>query len=194
MTIIQLRTFKTQTDISKKKFTDSSGTWILSTISTKLVRPTLATYPSLCITCVTYRTPHHAIGHQVLPTRTCYRKCWEFERAFFILRGFLPCTPSCCFQGFPGSGQFNLKVSRVSCWSSKHCPGPAICLNHSDQQKFYTGRFYLRARAGQLRNINLYEMFASCGVWTLFTVDEYDTRHTFYPFGYRALQSVINFS
>ena len=34
---------------------------------TQCARPPLVTYPSLCSTCVTYRTLCHAIGHQVLP-------------------------------------------------------------------------------------------------------------------------------
>ena len=95
----------------------------------------------------------------------------------FTLRLFLLYTSSCFFQGFPGSQQFNLKISRASCWSLKHSPSPTICLNHSNPQKFYTGRFYSRARAGQSRNINLYgelvlpnvsfEMFASHAIWTL---------------------------
>ena len=33
---------------------------------TQSVRPPMATYPSLCSTCVTYGTPCHARGHQVL--------------------------------------------------------------------------------------------------------------------------------
>ena len=94
----------------------------MNQILTQLVRPPLATYSSLCSTCVTYRTPSHAIGHQLLPT-TLYRECYGFERAFFTLRRFLPYTPSCWFQGFRGSRQFNLKVSRASCWSSRHSPG-----------------------------------------------------------------------
>ena len=56
----------------------------------------------------------------------CYHECYEFERAFFTLRRFLP---SCWFQGFPGSRQFNLKVSSAPYWSSKHSPNPAIRLN-----------------------------------------------------------------
>ena len=35
--------------------------------STQSVRLPLVTYPSLCSTCVTYRTLCHAIGHQALP-------------------------------------------------------------------------------------------------------------------------------
>ena len=146
---------------------------------------------------MTYGTLCHAIAHQLLPTQPCYRECYGFESAFFTFRRFLPCTPSCFFQGFPGSRQFNLKVSRALCWSSKYSPGPTICLNHSNTQKIYTGRFYLRAKAGQSRNINLYrelvlrsfEMFASYGIWTLFTVGGYVTSLMFYPFGHRALQT-----
>ena len=33
---------------------------------TQSVRPPMATYPSLCSTCVIYGTPCHARGHQVL--------------------------------------------------------------------------------------------------------------------------------
>ena len=81
--------------------------------------------------CVTRGTLYHTIGHQLLPTWPCYRDCYGFERALFTLRRFLPCTPSCCFQGFPGRRQLNLKISRASCWSSKHGPVLTICLNHS---------------------------------------------------------------
>ena len=73
-----------------------------------------------------------------------YREYYGSERAFFTLRHFLPYTFSCCFQGFPWSRQFNLKVSRTSCWSSKHSPGTTICLNQSNLQQKYAGRFYLR--------------------------------------------------
>ena len=66
----------------------------------------------------------------------------------------LPAT-SCCFQGFPGSWQLNLKVSWASCWSSKHSPSPTICLNHSNPQKRYTGRFYLRARLASHKTLIL---------------------------------------
>ena len=124
------------------------------------VRPSLVTYPSLCSTCVTYyRMPCHAIGHQLLPTQPCYRKCYRFERAFFTLGCLLSCTPSCCFQSFPGSRQFNLKVSRASCWSLKHNPGLTTCLKHSNPQNIYMVRFYLWARAGQSWSINLHREF-----------------------------------
>ena len=153
--------------------------------STQLVRPPLVTYPSLCSVCVTYGMVCHAISHQLLPTQPCYRECYGLERAFFTIKHFLPCTPSCYFQGFLVCRQFNLKVNRASCWSSKHSPGPTICLNHSNLRKIYMGRLYLRVKTDQSRSINLYgklvlgnicfEMFASYGIWTLFTVGEYVT-------------------
>ena len=47
---------------------------------TQSVRLPLVTYPSLCSTCVTYRTPCHTIGHQVLPTHPLPRKAEGFPR------------------------------------------------------------------------------------------------------------------
>ena len=44
------------------------------------VRLPLVTYPLLCSTCVTYRTPCHAIGHQVLPTQALPREAEDFPR------------------------------------------------------------------------------------------------------------------
>ena len=53
-------------------FTGSSGIQFFDSppFSTQSVRPPLVTYPSLCSTCVTYRTLCHGIGHQVLPHPT----------------------------------------------------------------------------------------------------------------------------
>ena len=47
---------------------------------TQSVRLPLVTYPSLCSTCVTYRTLCHAIGHQVLPTQPLPREGEDFPR------------------------------------------------------------------------------------------------------------------
>ena len=93
----------------------------------QLVRPSLVTYFSLCSTCVTYGTPCHIIGHQPLPTQPCYRKYYFYSQVF------LPCTPSC--SSLPWGRQFSLKASKASSWSSNHCPGSTICLNHSNPQK-----------------------------------------------------------
>ena len=50
-------------------------------IPTQSVRPALVTYPSLSSTCVTYRTPCHAIGHQVIPTQPLLpREAEDFPR------------------------------------------------------------------------------------------------------------------
>ena len=136
-----VRTFKTQIEpnwYSREIHLQISWWDIFSAISAQLVRPPLAPYSSLCSTCVTYGTLCHA---PALPTQPYYRECYGFERAFLTLRRFLRCTPFCCFQGFLGSWQFNLKASRASCWSSKHSASPTICLNHSNPQKVSTGRF-----------------------------------------------------
>ena len=53
----------------------------LPPIPAQSVRSPLVTYPSLCSTCVTYRTPCHAIGHHVLPTQPLFpREVEDFPR------------------------------------------------------------------------------------------------------------------
>ena len=48
--------------------------------STQSIRLLLVTYPSLCSTCMTYRTPYHSIGHQVLPTQLLPGEAEDFHR------------------------------------------------------------------------------------------------------------------
>ena len=125
---------------------------------------------------VTYRTPCCAICHfvfllppyhlqdtmpcQWLSSEPWVLRIWEsifYSQEFFTLHSFL------LVLRLPWGRQFKLKFSRDSCWSSKHSPGLAICLNHSNLQKRYGSRFYLRVTAGWLRN----EESASNGIWTL---------------------------
>ena len=68
----------------------------------------------------TYRTPCHASGHLV----------------HLVIQ--LVSKP-------PLGRQFNLNVSRASCWSSKHSPGPTICLNHNNPQTLCFERFIYKA-------------------------------------------------
>ena len=87
-------------------------------------------------------------------------RIWEsasYSQAFFTIHYFL------LVSRLPWGWQFNLKVSRASCWSLKDILGPTICLNHYNPQSRYSGRFYLRLMAGRLRN----EESASYRVWTL---------------------------
>ena len=49
-------------------------------IPTQSVRLPLVTYPSLCSTCVIYKTPCRASGHQVLPTQPLPREAEDFLR------------------------------------------------------------------------------------------------------------------
>ena len=59
-------------------------------------------------------------------------RIWEgvfYSQALFTLHSFLLVSRS------PRGRQFNLNVSRASCWPSKHSPGSNICLNHDNPQK-----------------------------------------------------------
>ena len=51
---------------------------------TQSVRLPLVTYPSPSSICVTYRTPCHASGHQVLPTQPLLREAGSFLRLTII--------------------------------------------------------------------------------------------------------------
>ena len=55
-------------------------------------------------------------------------RIWD---SVFYLQAFLTLHSFLLIWRPPWDRQFNLKVSRVLCWSSKHSPGPAICLNHN---------------------------------------------------------------
>ena len=61
--------------------TGSSGSFVIHPLSqhSQLGHLWLPT-PSLCSTCVTYRTLCHAIGHQVLPTQPLPREVEDFPR------------------------------------------------------------------------------------------------------------------
>ena len=48
---------------------------------------------------------------------------------------------TCFYQGFPGSRQLFLEICRASYWSSKHRPGPSVCLIHSNPQSFIHLKF-----------------------------------------------------
>ena len=76
-----------------------------------------------------------------------YSERYGFEWAFFthrllyltLLRNIFGTT--CFYQGLPGSQQFFLEVCRASYWSSKHRPGPSVCLIHSNPQSFIHLKF-----------------------------------------------------
>ena len=65
---------------------------IHSPFPTQPVRLPLVTYPSLCSTCMTYRTPCHAIGHQVLPTQPLPSEMEDFPRDDKYLKHVPPLT------------------------------------------------------------------------------------------------------
>ena len=59
---------------------------------TQSVRLPLVTYLSLCSTSVTYRTPCHASGHQVLPTQPITREVEDFPRGDKYFKHVPPLT------------------------------------------------------------------------------------------------------
>ena len=59
---------------------------------TQSVRLPLVTYPSLCSTCMTYRTPCHSIGHQVLPAQPLPREAEDFPRGDKYIKHVPPPT------------------------------------------------------------------------------------------------------
>ena len=78
-----------------------------------------------------------------------YRERYGFEWAFFTHRPFLPYAPSRHFWHIPdilaqpafikvslGAGSYFFESCRASYWSSKHRPGPSVCLIHSNPQSF----------------------------------------------------------
>ena len=79
-----------------------------------------------------------------------YRERYGFEWAFFTHRCFLPYAPSLAFiktdvyQDLPGSWKFFLEVCRASYSSSKHKPGPSVCLIQSNPQSSYSEQFIFK--------------------------------------------------
>ena len=144
---------------------------------TQLVRQSLATYSSLPSTCVTYRTSCHAIGQQLLPTQLCYREYFEFWDSAFYSRAFFTLRSSLLFQGFTGTGSSSSVSAglHANLWNIASA-WLFIWITAIDK-RFIFGRFYLRARFGQSRNINLrgelvlrnvnFEISACYGFWAI---------------------------
>ena len=63
----------------------------------QLVRPPLATYSSLCSTCVTYGMSCQVIGNQLLPTHPSTASAMDLKERFVLSDFFLPYTPSYWF-------------------------------------------------------------------------------------------------
>ena len=93
--------------------------WILLTLNKSLVKNSFwrnsVTYATPCCAIghfvfwhdhVTYRTLCYASGDLVI-----YREFYGLERVFLTLRRFSPCTPSWCFQEFPGAGSLTSKLA-----------------------------------------------------------------------------------
>ena len=142
-------------------------------------------------------------GHYAMPVVNWSTPNAMDLREWFLLSGFFYLTLFPAFSRLPWVRQFKHKVSRDSCWSSKHSPGPTFCFNHSNPQKSYMWLVLLKVEAGQSRNINphgelilpniSFEIFASYGIWTLFAIGEHVTSLLSEPLSHRALQIVVNY-
>ena len=56
-----------------------------------------------------------------------------YPQTFFTLGTFIDIL-TCLYQDLPESRLFFLEVCKASYWSSKHRPGPSVCLIHSNPQ------------------------------------------------------------
>ena len=146
---------------------------IILLILNNTVRPALVTYPSLCSTCMTYRTLCHVIGHQLLPTHPFTASATDL-RERFLLSGisYLTLLPA-FFKASQGAGSWTSKLAGLHADLQNIVPAQLFVWTTAIHKSFIWGRFLLRVRAGLLGNINLFrnvsfEMFASHEIWTLF--------------------------
>ena len=107
----------------------------------------MVTYLPLCSTCLTYRTLCHAIGHQLLPTNPFTTSATDLRERFLLSGVFCLTLFAAFFKASLGAGSSTSRLAGL------HAD---LCLNHSNPQNFFLGRFYLSGRAGQSRNINIY--------------------------------------
>ena len=106
---------------------------------------------SLTLPFYTFSQAHHKAIHNTfifnfsgifLPRALRFWMGVFYAQAFFTLRCFTNTFDSTCiYQGLPGSWQFFPEVCRASYWSSKHIPGPSVCLIHSNPKSSYSERF-----------------------------------------------------
>ena len=93
-------------------------------------------------TTVAYGTLCHASGHLVI-----YRQCYRFERAFFTLRPFLPCTPSSFFKAYLGYRSTS-KLAGIHADLQNIAPVALFVCTASIYKRLICGSFFLRVRAG----------------------------------------------
>ena len=85
-------------------------TVILLTLN-KTVRPPLATYSSLCSTCVTYGALCHAIVHQLLPTHPFTASVTDLRERFLLSGVFYLTLLPAFFKAYLGAGS---SISRLA--------------------------------------------------------------------------------
>ena len=125
-----------------------------------------------CSTNVSYGTLCHASGHLGdLPRVLRISERVFYFQVFFTLHSFL------LFQGFLGAVSSTSKLTWLHANLRKIPPARQFLWITVIHKLFICGRFCLRARAGQSRNINLhrelvlwnvsFEILASYGIWTV---------------------------
>ena len=131
-------------------YTDFQHVVIILMTLNNTIRLPLGNYPSLCSTCVTYGTPCHAIGHQLLPTHLFSMSATDLRERFLLSGIFYHTLLPAFFKASLGAGSSTSRLAGLHADLWNIAPSPAICLNHSNPQKFYAGRFYLGVMAVQL--------------------------------------------
>ena len=85
------------------------------------------------------KVPVLLAGHYVMSVVTWSSSASATDlRDRFLLSGVFYLARISAFLRLIWSWQFNLKISRASCWSSNHSRGLTICLNHRNPQNIYT--------------------------------------------------------
>ena len=94
-----------------------------------------------------------------------------YPQVFFTLCSFTNIFDStCAYQSLPGSRQFFPEVCRALYWSSKHRPGPSVCLIRSNPQSSYSEEsiFKFYQILSWITCGKKFSLYAPCSFWTLF--------------------------
>ena len=107
-------------------------------------------------------------------------------REHFLLSVVFYLTLLSAFPRLPGASSSTSKLAELQSDLRNIAPARLFVWITAIHKRYICGRFYLRARTGQSRNINLheelvlqnisFEIFAFYGIWTLFAIGEHVTR------------------
>ena len=125
-----------------------------------------------------------------------FTRVLRISESVFYSQAFFTLHSSCFLKGFPGDNISTSKSIRLHDDSQNIAPARLFVWITVIHKRFICGGFYLRARAGQVRNINFsrelvvrnicFDISASYWVWTVFTIGEYLRSSILYPFDQKA--------